>query len=276
MKKIRLICGLWAAEITPELGANITSLTWKEQPVLRTPEQSVDAYQFGMPILLPANRTRAGSFIFEGRTYHLPVNEPAAPAHLHGLVHNQPFTLEFHSPQEARLSYCSTPEVYPFPFRLTVVYTLTEEGLCTSHTLENTGSTNMPYTFCLHTTFVAPEYFSVPLKAEQQRDAHHLPTGQYIPLSEDQLSIVTGINPQGRVISGYYLAAEHTAHIGQFSYRCSENNDHWILYNAGGNAGILCVEPQCGAVDGLNIPDGHRILAPGEKEVFTTFLASEK
>ena len=80
----------------------------------------------------------------------------------------------------------------------------------------------------------------------------------------------------GLGLIGYYLAAGHTAHIGQFSYRCSENYDHWILYNAGGNAGILCVEPQCGAVDGLNIPDGHRILSPGEKEVFTTFLASEK
>lgn len=274
METILIQRGQWAAEIAPSLGANVVKLTYNGQPVLRTPEQSVDAYQFGMPILLPANRTRAGRFSFEGKEYALPINEPAAPAQLHGLVHDQNFTLVRRSETEAVLTYCSTPEVYPFPFRITVAYTMTEAGIRARHTVENMGQTNMPYTFCLHTTFVEPDWFSVPLGLEQQRDDRNLPTGPYIPLSEDQQPMVTGVDPRTMSISGYYRAAGHTAHIGPYRYESSENYDHWVLYNAGGRMGILCVEPQCGGVDGLNIPDGHRVLAPGEKETFETFITA--
>lgn len=270
METILIQCGLWAAEIAPSLGANVIKLTHNGNLVLRTPEQSVDAYQFGMPILLPANRTKAGKFTFEGKEYSLPINEPHVPAQLHGLVHDRHFTVLRHSETEAVLSYCNTPDIYPFPFRITVTYTMTQDGIHVRHKVENIGETNMPYTFCLHTTFAEPEHFSVPLGLEQQRDAVNLPTGPYIPLSEDQQPMVTGVDPRTMSISGYYKAAGHTAHIGPYRYESSENYDHWVLYNAGGNVGILCVEPQCGGVNGLNIPDGHRVLAPGESEIFDT------
>ena len=66
------------------------------------------------------------------------------------------------------------------------------------------------------------------------------------------------------MISGYYKAGGHTAAVGRFTYTVSEEFDHWVLFNGRGESGLLCVEPQCGAVNGLNIPGGHRVLQPGE------------
>ena len=53
------------------------------------------------------------------------------------------------------------------------------------------------------------------------------------------------------------------------AYTVSDNFDHWILFNGKGEKNLLCVEPQCGAVNGLNMKNGHRILAPQKKISFS-------
>ncbi len=272
MQKIILKKGPWYAEIDPGSGANVTRLDWNGEKVLRRPEESVDAYQFGMPILIPANRTEHGRFTFEGVTYQLPVNEPHVPAQLHGLVHDRRFALELATETQATLSYCSTPDIYPFPFRLTVQYRLEEDGIHVTHRLENIGQANMPYTFCLHTTFQEPSFCRIPLGAEQAHDPRHIPTGEYVPLKALDREVAAGTDPHGKAISGFYRSAGREAQVGPYRYIVSENYDHWVLYNAGGYAGILCVEPQCGGVNGLNQPGNHRILAPGQGETFESAI----
>lgn len=272
MDKIILKNGPWYAEIDPNCGANVVRFDWNGEKVLRRPEESVDAYQFGMPILIPANRTENGCFSFEGKTYQLPVNEPQTPAQLHGLVHDRRFTVESASDRQALLSYCSTPDIYPFPFRLTVHYRLEADGIHVSHRLENIGQSNMPYTFCLHTTFQEPAFCKVPLGLEQAHNARYIPTGAYTPLKAQDLLVASGTAPHGKTISGFYRSAGQEAQIGPYRYIVSSNYDHWVLYNAGGYADILCVEPQCGGVNGLNQPNNHRVLAPGESETFDSAI----
>ena len=264
MSRIRLAQGPWRAEIDPALGGNITSLEWNGQAVLQPIEAADDPYLYGSPLLLPANRTRCGRFHFDGQDYALPVNEPAAPAHLHGRVHDAPFELLRADGACAELQLNAGAEIYPFPFRLELCYRLTEDGLTADYAITNTGDRAMPLTFGLHTTFVAPEFFSVPIDREQERDAHNLPTGVYSPLDAQQQAFADGCDPRGTRISGYFRAAGETAQIGDFRYSAMGGFDHWVLYNGGGNRGYLCVEPQCGAVDGLNLPGGRRVLAPGE------------
>lgn len=268
MSKIILKNGPWYAEISPLIGANVTRLDYNGEKVLRRPEESVDAYQFGMPILIPANRTENGRFTFEGKTYRFPVNEPHVPAQLHGLVHDRHFTVDSYNETSAELSYCSTPDIYPFPFRLTVRYELKEDGIYASHHLENIGDGNMPFTFCLHTTFQEPKYCKVPLALEQAHNERYIPTGEYTQLKELDQQVVSGTDPHGKAISGFYSSAGQVAIVGDYKYTVSDNYDHWVLYNAGGYADILCVEPQCGGVNGLNQPGNHRILSPGASMTF--------
>lgn len=270
---LHLVCGCWKAEILPEDGANIIRLQEGETDVLAPQRASnTDPFLVGSPLLFPANRTAGGSFRFEEKRYQLPVNEAKSGAHLHGLLHNEPFSVLEKTMSSARLFYENREKIYPFPFQLEVCYLLTQWGLSSSYRLKNTGSRAMPYIFGLHTTFCEPESFSVPLALCQQRDEKTaLPTGSYAPLSQREQSYCTGAASRNNVISGYYKAAGNTARIGDYVYHVT-GFDHWVLYNAQGKAGILCVEPQKGGVNGLNLPDPP-VLAPGESAVFETVLS---
>lgn len=116
----------WRAEVAPTLGGNIVSLSYKGRDIyvpLKSKKQlEIKPYLQGAPILLPANRTAGAKFGFNGKEYTLPLNEPATGAHLHGLVHRQPFTVKYCGESGIKLIYENNGDVYPFPFLLTVNY----------------------------------------------------------------------------------------------------------------------------------------------------------
>ena len=262
----------WTAEISAVHGGNVTRLEYCEKNVLiplENEEQlTVNPYLQGSPILFPANRTYKGEFEFEGVLYHLPLNEPHNNAHLHGLVHLQRFDILSATDTRVTLRYFGTEEVYPFPFSMTVEYSLEENVFSQVYVIKNIGTKNMPFTFSLHTTFSEPESFSVPISMCQEKDGHHIPTGRYVELDEEELEYANASVSRGRVISGYYKASGHTARVGEYLYSVSDNFDHFILFNGRGEMGLLCVEPQCGAVNGLRNGD-CKVLSPNEEMTFT-------
>ena len=269
---LELAFGAWRAKIAPEAGGNVMSLQCGGQDVL-APERASNAeiYLVGSPMLLPANRTAGGRFCFEGHSYSLPVNEPKSGANLHGQMCRAAFRVAEYGGTFAHLVYENRGEIYPFPFRMDVVYALSDKGFAAEYNLTNLSGGAMPYSFGLHTTFVEPALFSVPLKEQQERDALNLPTGRYLPLDAEEEAYCRGAHSRGRVISGYYSAAGNTARIGNYGYRV-EGFDHWILYNARGEKGILCVEPQKGGVNALNLPDCPTVPANGTAH-FGTYLS---
>lgn len=275
---IVLNCGEWQATVCPRLGGNIIGLRCGEKDVLRPLEDEeqlkINPYLFGSPILMPANRTFEGRFLFEGREYMLPLNEPQNNCNLHGSVLYEAFDVVSVTDASIVLRLVDSEcRCYPFPFALTVTYSLTDKGLKAEYEVENTGEGNMPLTFSLHTTFVEPEKFSCPIDACQEKDAHHIPTGRYIALNCEEREIAEKSSSKGRIISGYYRACGKVARVGDYSYSVSENFDHWIFFNGRGESGLLCVEPQAGAVNGLNMADGHIVLAPKEKIRFETKIS---
>ena len=271
-KKTVIENSVWRAEVAPALGADISSLKYKGEDVyvpLETEEQlSVNPYLHGSPILMPANRTAGGKFTFHGREYSLPVNEPRTGAHLHGLVHKQEFTVIKQSDSSVKLKFENRGEIYPFPFELTAEYSSEGETFYQRYEIKNIGDADMPFTFALHTTFCEPEFFSVPIDSCQEKDGFHIPTGRYVPLNSDERKYASGTESYGKEISGYYRLSGNTARIGNFEYTVSGNFDHWILFNGKGTSGLLCIEPQCGKVNGLNSDGGCRVLRRGEKSLF--------
>ncbi len=267
--------GAWVAGVCPRLGGNLIYLLYNSSNVLRplVDESQIDTnpYLQGSPILLPANRTYEGKFSFEGEDYTLPLNEPRTNSHLHGLVHRQPFAVVDKTDSSVTMRFVNTNGlVYPFDFEMTVVYSIDEDGLSQSFEIKNTGKKNMPYTFCLHTTFAIPYgNFTFPIK-ERQEAINDIPTGRYIPLTETEQSFVTGSPAKDVAMCGYYSACGHTVTVDDYIYTVSENFDHWITWNAWGKDDYVCLEPQAGKVNGLNIPDGYRMLTPNESEVYTT------
>lgn len=267
---------VWHAEISACRGANIQRLKYGGEDVfnpLKSQEQwKQNPFVQGSPLLLPANRTVGGKFSYNGSCYSLPVTDKKNNVNLHGFLYCQPFSVVETSSNSAVLRYENGGGIYPFNFCITAEYILKSSGLKQIFTIENRDKTDMPYTFALHTTFFEPDFFSVPIKLAQEKDARHIPTGRYVPLSTAEYGYVSGINPRGISISGYYKSNGNTARIGKYCYTVSEQFDHFVLYNAGENSGYLCVEPQVGAVNGLNVKGGHREIAAGGRDVLCTHI----
>lgn len=280
MEPIFIQKGNWQAHIAPAFGMNVISLRHQGEKILREPASfealAASPYLHGIPLLLPANRTKGGLFCFEGREYRLPLNEPAFGNHLHGLMFDAPFTPVETAEDHITAIYENEGERYPFPFRMTVCDSLTDIGFSRRVIIENTGRGPMPYTLAFHTTFAEPDTFSVPVGERFICDENHIPTGEMAPLTEAQQLYRAGSAARGQAVSGFYKAQAHTAHIGPYLFSVSENFDEWVLYNAGGDKGFLCIEPQCGEVNGLNRPQGHRVLAPGSTDAFSLSITKEE
>lgn len=266
-------CGKWEAGACARLGANLTYLKYDGKdilkPLLDEAELSENPYIQGAPILLPANRTYLGKFSFEGRDYELPINEARTNSHLHGIVHRQCFDVINVSESSITMKYENRGVCYPFDFDLTVTYSVDEEGLSQTYVIENVGELNMPYVFCLHSTFVEPDNFVLPI-TRRQEDVRSIPTGRYVELTEQEKKYLTGSVSKDIYVVGYYEMAARTSEIDDILYTVSDNFDHWIMYNAMGKRGFLCLEPQAGKVNGLNIEGGCPVIAPGKSHTYTT------
>lgn len=125
----------------------------------------------------------------------------------------------------------------------------------------------MPYTMAFHTTFAEPAHFCVPIDKCCQMDERYIPTGQLLPLTAQQQAYRDGMEPSGSKISGVYTSCGNTVQLGDFRMSVSEKFDHWVLFNGNGSEGYLCIEPHCGAVNGLN-NQNHRVLQPGTEDRF--------
>jgi len=264
----------WQATVCPRLGANVTALTVGGKDVLRplTDEKQleVDPYLQGAPLLFPANRTAKGEFVWQGKTYNMPINEEISGGNLHGFLHFQVFAVDSVTENTITMSHSHIADAhFPFSFRFTVTYRLDENGFTMTYTVENTDKAAFPFTFATHTTFVEPTFFKVPIESRQERDEHLIPTGPYVPLSVQERGYASGTSSKGKAIVGYYKACGHVATVGDYTYTVSDNFDHFIIYNGKGVSGFLCVEPQCGAVNGLNIDGGHTVVNVGETVTFT-------
>ena len=272
---VELRCSNLLAWVLPEYGMNTVRLSWNGEEILRPLSDEEDWKQaclYGVPLLLPPNRTEDGRFTFEDVTYQLPVNEEINNNHLHGFLRTASFTVTEQGEDHVSGVYENRGEIFPFPFRIRVDCRLCQSGYRQEFSIENVGTKNMPLTFGLHTNFAEKDSFSVPLDRCCLTNARHIPTGELAELDSRQRQYCLGMKADGESVEGFYTSAGHVARIGNMEYAVSENFDHWILFNRDGKQGFVCIEPQCGGVNVLNSKMGLRVLAPGEEEVFYTCI----
>ena len=261
----------WSCAVSPEMGANIISLRHKEYPILREPESFSQLTNtpllFGFPLLMPPNRTCGGRFTFDGTEYHLPINEPAHNNHLHGLLHSAPFEVLSHAETQLQTRLVNQGEYFPFPFQLTITDQLLPTGLLRTVDFVNIGNTAMPLVLGFHTTFTQPDAFSVPIGSRWVVNEHHIPTGEKVSLTDEQLAYKQGCALIGQRVNGFYEASGSTACIGNYLFS-AEGFDQWILFNGDGKQNYVCVEPQLGSVNALNSGE-YRRLDSGESYRFS-------
>ena len=188
----------WRAEISARLGANIVKLQFENKNILNPfiSEQQYNENPFivGSPMLFPANRTYNGKFEFQGKQYYLPVNDSLNVANLHGMLYSVCFDMMEFSSDKIVLYYQNNGEIYPFKFKIIVEYSLDNEGLEQIYRIENIGDIDMPFTFALHTTFIEPKNFMVPIDLCQQKNERHILQVNISNLISKKKSMLQAVN----------------------------------------------------------------------------------
>ena len=159
---VRLSAGGYEAEFAPLIGATCFRLFNKKlnAEIFRYPldeeHRQTNVYLFGNPILFPPNRIRGGRFVFNGKEYVFPINEPKTGCFIHGELLNLPFTTVAKAQNEIVFRYSAKAGEYiGFPHNFTVErrYVLNESGLEEFTSVTNDGVADMPVMLAYHTTF---------------------------------------------------------------------------------------------------------------------------
>lgn len=295
------------ATIVPGLGNNLFSfkmpIVGQPLEVMAGPGQSpagtpAAGTAFGNPILFPyPNRVRAGRFTFDGRECQLDV--PESGTAIHGLVHSLPWEVESMEPVNSGARLVSTftssnhPDVlrqYPYPFKLTVTYTLRGDTVKMETEAKNIGESSMPIGFGIH------PYFRLPLGADGSRGkcrvripADHqwklgpdlIPTGEVVPTSAERDfqelrelgdveldDVYTGVQLRAPERELSECVLRDPAAGAEVAVRADPSFREIVVY-APARRPVICFEPYTCATNALNlqpagIDAGLISLWPGE------------
>lgn len=273
---------LYEAVILPDYGANCISLRDRMTgtQLFREPEGKLDleksAYIYGLPILFPPNRVKDGTFVFDGRTYSLPINDAPRHSHIHGLLAKMRFKPVgdgvFHFEAAADSSYLSFPHTFVFERR----YTLDEHGLHHEVRITNTGKESMPLAIGLHAAYriEAGDTLQLPVREHILLTDDFLPTGK----TKTGTPLMTALSEGTLKTESLSLSDQFSVHPGVWTIHrkaldfCFEPDPAFrfvMLWNQGGGKGFVCPEPQTCAVNAFKqeIPNketGADVLAAGE------------
>lgn len=285
----------FVAKINADKGANCISLRNVKHncSILREPDyeqQGNNPYLYGMPILFPVNRISGGSFIFEGRTYTLPINEPATNCFLHGTLSEMPFDILEQTENQVLLSYKATKErpylTFPHEFEIRMKYSLDESGLLQEVTVCNHSCENMPVFLGFHTTFNIPfvrgsqnsdMLICVDCAEEHERNmSTYLPTGNILPHDTLSKQLTEGTFVLDQSVSRHYRAGKdgtisitdtRTGLTMQYE-NCKEFGYRLVFSNS---TEFICLEPQTCIANCANAPFdreevGFQFIKPNEEK----------
>jgi len=258
--------------------------SWREHP-----------HRGGIPILFPwPGRIAGAHFTFEGREYHMPVNEPSRGHSIHGFACERAFRVTRRGPYFVTSildssDYSDLSSIWPWPFTIEIDYEV-GNGLRLKVRVTNTGDSVMPFGFGAHPYFHAPlnpagkrdaMMVQVDADARWALDASFIPTGKTEPLMgkydlrapralgtdtyDDvfRMAEITQSDPQpprARLIgSSLKLAIE---------VRADPAFGDFVVYAPPDNA-VVALEPYTCAPDAFNlaargVAAGMRELAPGQ------------
>ena len=302
---IHLSGGGYAADISSARGGICFRLlhTISGADILRTPRDeeqlAENVYLFGNPPLFPPNRIVGGRFDFEGRSYVLPLNEPATGCHIHGAMWNMPFAVAEQTDCHVRLVYrANAGEYIGFPHAFTFVrdYTLDENGLTECTEVTNDSAQNMPFMLAYHTTFNLPflkgsrtEDLRVRLgvRREEVRTEQFIPTGEFREPAVREHTMQNGTYiPMGSHLSAFYecndtMVLTDTENGVSVVYEGDRKSFPYRMLFQPADGTLFVCEPQtcaidCTHLDGNAMDYGLLSLPPSQTRVFHTRISVQE
>lgn len=292
----KIECGDFFALINSDRGANCIELVNKKYnaSILRVPEYNNldNPYLYGMPILFPVNRISGGSFLFEGRRYEYPINEPATNCTLHGTLHETEFEISEKQDNRIVCIYKSAKKNpypnFPHEFEIETEYEIFDEGLRQKTTVRNLSDKNMPNMLGFHTTFNTPFIkggemkdirIYAELSEEYERDMmNYLPTGTILSCDDVTDSFNKGTYIPNEKISRHYraegsgiMSIEDIKNKLKIVYTNDDKMLFRLIYGEGN--GFICLEAQNCMANSPNSPfdrnfAGFDYIPPNEEKVY--------
>jgi aldose 1-epimerase len=295
------------AEIIPEIGNNLYRFESRDRQVVMPPaslkslkSDAFGAYRYGTPILFPPNRVKNGNFMFKGRRYNLPLNEPSN--HLHGEIGFHAWeVVAFGSSEDqgafvtSRFRYSSHPEIltyFPHPLAFTITAKLKDGQLQFEGTIVNEGEDEeAPFAFGLH------PYFSLPYESGEQM-VLTVPAAEEWPVTNEAFvtgtptvtefsqSLNFGVNIRDFKPLDCALITlargDRTCRIAMkdsrytIAYRIDEQFPFVVLFRPDWSS-AYSLEPYTYVTDAFNLPyepelTGARGIKPGEAVRFSTSM----
>ena len=244
------------AVVIPEKGATVISFQSNGIEMFYLDRENINSTErprCGIPFLFP---------VF-GRT----PEDSIYPMEIHGFGHTSVWSVLEQTDEMLRLELKAdekTRNVYPFEFRVELVFSIKEGKLQIHQTYENIGTEDMPFAFGFHPYFaVEPTEVKVEVDADLEMD---MSTGKPVPVKNNSVQMVF---PEGAPESGaFFLQAKNEAIIHrrdgkQLHMEFDESFNRLVLWAVRGKR-FLCVEPINSSPNGLVTGDCY-ILKPNEK-----------
>jgi len=296
--------------IIPAFGALLRRLVLRKgsdlMALIKAPEspQALLADEsYASALLYPfPSRIRHGIYHFDGEDYALPMNEPNRQNALHGLVRGKPFsfvseeTTDTYARLVLRHDYAGEVTGYPFPFALTVAYTLiqanqlrfgsrTTDRMCAlrvSYSALNTGTRSCPAAFGWHPYFTFSNEsiddltLSLPARTAIVLDGNMIPAGRQpvgqaatVALRDKNLDMPFAIEPMPASttedsFAETILTSQKTGMRLIIGQETGAGKLNFLVCYTPLRRDSVAVEPLTANVDAFNNGDGLAILKPGD------------
>jgi aldose 1-epimerase len=271
---VRIERGDWSLSLRPDLGASITSLTWRGHDVLRPGSDDLDnpLAASSFPLAPYANRIDGGAFAFEGRAVRLPATPSFAPHALHGVGWRAPWNVlrVQDGTVDLVLADEASPE-WPWAWRASHRLTLSEDGLEMSLSLTNGDRTPMPAGLGLHPYFAVEAATRLRLTAPKLwlTDVREIP--ERLADADELIDWSDGpVVAEAPFVDHAYADWDGRAALLHDGWRVdmtASPKARWAQVYAPRGEGFVCVEPVTHRPDAHNAPAGEdgglTVLQPG-------------
>jgi aldose 1-epimerase len=276
---LRLEADGWAAELRPEIGGCLASLTLHGQEVLRTmPEVSREPLESACFPLVPyCNRIRDARFLWKGGEVRVPVNFAPEPHNLHGIGWKQPWTVTRSGGFKCSLAHSYDGSGgWPWAYDAEQRVRLGPQGCAITLDLTNRSSTPMPCGLGLHPYVRRRPETRVAFNASAmlEVDAGLIPNGVTTPAGEWAGGLALPDRTIDHCLVEWDGVARANDDLGSVTVRARGARFVHLYAPADGSA--LCLEPVSHQPDALNsAPDQMIVLPPGCTASLTMWISAD-
>ena len=272
-----LINGPMRLSVRPECGGTVLELNYHDRPLLRsgsaTDIQNWDARNFAAFPMAPfIGRIFNGRCDFNGHSVSLEANMPPEPHAIHGFGWQAAWQIDSLSEHELVISQSKSPARWPWPYRATQAFALSDTGLELTLSLINMGETIMPAGLGWHPYFNRDQaILKIPVSTLWRVDEE---TGFSTADTRSNVlgSLKTGSHVEALTLDHAFSLSDPELSIIWPDLKLEIKSDpvfrHAVIY-VPENENFFCVEPVSQIPNAINLPlspaqTGLVSLAPGE------------